>query len=224
MCVCAVRAIVCRTTATKVTTAADLFSAHFLFALCPLCEVRYARIGEIHCDHWRGRDARGSGHVERFHAKMVGPTYQAIFGSSENIPRSIFPSSRASLSASCLACFSRSSRFSVAEIFTGWGFERCCHGPVARLILRVVQQCANGPQGRGYSNSPKPTRQTCKGASSLPSLPAHAIGAGFRRRGSERRNDHWAGARSQGTNVETTVCAHCRQNTFPLVRTILRNG
>src|SRR5258708_24472418 len=49
-------------------------SAHPLFALCPLCEVRYARIGEIHYDHWRGRDARGSGDVERLRAKMVGPT------------------------------------------------------------------------------------------------------------------------------------------------------
>ena len=42
-------------------------------ALC-LCKVRYARTGQIHCDHWRGRDARGSGDVERLRAKMVGPT------------------------------------------------------------------------------------------------------------------------------------------------------
>ena len=54
--------------------------------------------------------------------------------------------------------------FPALKFSNGWRFERCSHGPVARLILRVVQPCANGPQGRGYSNYPKPTRQTCKGA------------------------------------------------------------
>ena len=37
-------------------------------------------------------------------------------------------------------------------------------------MLRVVQLCANGPQGRGYSYYSKPTRQTCKGAFALPAL------------------------------------------------------
>src|SRR5262249_50191031 len=74
LCVCAVRAIVCRTTAAKVTKATNLFSAPTLFLFCPLCAVRYARTGKIHCDYWRGCDARRSGDVERFRAKMVGTT------------------------------------------------------------------------------------------------------------------------------------------------------
>jgi len=54
---------------------AQICFRHILCLLCVLCaSVRYARIGEIHCDYWCGRDARGSGHVERFRAKMVGPT------------------------------------------------------------------------------------------------------------------------------------------------------
>lgn len=43
---------------------------------CPLHSRNFlnrARIGKIHCHYWRGRDARGSGVVERFRAKMVGP-------------------------------------------------------------------------------------------------------------------------------------------------------
>src|SRR5213075_2561949 len=67
-------AIVCRTTATKVSKATDLFRHIRCFALCPLCEVRYARIGQIHCHHWRDRHPRGSGDVERLRPKMVGPT------------------------------------------------------------------------------------------------------------------------------------------------------
>ena len=33
-----------------------------------------ARIGKVYHDYWRGGDACGSGDVERFRAKMAGPT------------------------------------------------------------------------------------------------------------------------------------------------------
>jgi hypothetical protein len=36
--------------------------------------------------------------------------------------------------------------------------SRCSHGPVARLILRVVRAYANGPQGRGYKSYPNSTQ------------------------------------------------------------------
>src|SRR5215472_16851883 len=64
--------MVSRTTATKVTTDAGPSFAHPLFPFVLCVRLRYARIGQIHCDHWRGRDAGGSGDVERFRAKMVG--------------------------------------------------------------------------------------------------------------------------------------------------------
>src|SRR5262245_13597900 len=46
----------------------------------------------------------------------------------------------------------------------------------------------------------------------------------FPRTGRLPNNHYVAQDCSAGTNVETTVCAHCWQNTLPLVRTILRNG
>jgi hypothetical protein len=91
-------------------------------------------------------------------------------------------------------------------------------------ILRIVLRYANGPQGRGYNRYRDEARTPCGGTPEMSSLPAHAINAGLRRRDRQRCNDHWAGARSAGTDVETAVCAHCREDTLPLVRTILRNG
>jgi hypothetical protein len=78
--------------------------------------------------------------------------------------------------------------------------------------------------GHDQSKSPATTRTARNGASEMPALPAHAVDAGFGRRGSERRGDHWTGARSAGTNVETAICAHGWENALPLVRTILRDG
>src|SRR4029077_6236971 len=68
------------------------------------------------------------------------------------------------------------------------------------------------------------TRTACEGTPEMPALPAHEIHAGVRWPDRERCDDHRAGAWSAGTEVETTVCAYGRQNTLPLVRTILQNG
>ena len=38
-------------------------------------------------------------------------------------------------------------------------------------------------------------QSTCDGTIALPSLPAHEIDTGFRRRNRERCHDHWAGSR-----------------------------
>src|SRR5262245_15119405 len=95
---------------------------------------------------------------------------------------------------------------------------------VARLILRLVARGANGPQDDGYKGSSNQTRTARNGIAEMPPLPEDAIDASLRRRDRQRRNDHWTGPGSSGTDIETTVCAHCWQNTLPLVRTILRNG
>jgi len=47
-----------------------------------------------------------------------------------------------------------------------------------------------------YEVEPAGTAQsTCDGTIALPSLPAHEIDTGFRRRNRERCHDHWAGSR-----------------------------
>src|SRR5205809_1043424 len=71
-----------------------------------------------------------------------------------------------------------------------------------------------------HTKSAGTAKPACQPIAEMPALPAHGIYAGFRRRDRERCDDHWAGPGPAGTDIETSICAHGWQNTFPLVRTI----
>src|SRR5213592_3399448 len=62
---------------------------------------------------------------------------------------------------------------------------------------------------------------TCHTTAAMPSLPAHEINAGLRRRNQERHHDHWPGSRTQRARFATAICAYCWQNAFSLVRRVL---
>src|SRR5215475_13163390 len=78
-------------------------------------------------------------------------------------------------------------------------------------------------QHRGQSKSAAIVRATCRQTPALPTLPPHEIHASLRRRNRERCNDHWSGARTARARFAKTLCAHSWQDTFSLVRRILRD-
>jgi hypothetical protein len=57
----------------------------------------------------------------------------------------------------------------------------------------------------------------------MPAVPAHGIDAGLRRHNRERGHDHRPGARPAGAGSAKTLRAYRWQNTFSVVRRILRN-
>jgi hypothetical protein len=62
-----------RATGANVTKSEDVFR-HIRYAVCVrYASVRYARIGQVHCGHWRDRDAHRSGNVEWFRPEMARP-------------------------------------------------------------------------------------------------------------------------------------------------------
>src|SRR5262249_23704934 len=157
--------------------------------------------------------------VERFRAEMAG----SIARRHSDRARAfgvLFPHRYLHRSQHCLE-FDSVALLNFQTLIVRFWAHPVATGLVARLMLRLGARCANGPQGRGYKGCSNQTRLARDGTAEMPPLPEDAIDASLRRRDRERRNDHWTGPGSSGTEVETAVCAHCRQNTLPLVRTIL---
>ena len=179
-----------------------------------------ARVGQIRRRHGRDHHAIGTGDVERICAEMAGTvagrhsdrarTFCVLF-SDRYLHHSQHPAQLAIIDIPALG------EFITLLLY------RSSHGPAAGLILHVVRACANGPQGRACKNHPNSTRSACERAAAVPSLLAHEIHASLRRRNCERRNDHWSGTWPARTGSAKTLCAYCRQDTFSLVRRILRD-
>ena len=103
--------------------------------------------------HWRGRDAGGSGDVERFRAKMVGPTARRHSDRARTF-LVLFSHRYLHRSQHCLEFASVALLNFPALNFNTTAYKRVATGLRPAFLARCLPSCER-PQGRGYSNYTK---------------------------------------------------------------------